>query len=53
MDPRSGWCAGCQRSLDEIAAWSTMEDADKHRVWQLLVERRVTVLAQAPASLAT
>lgn len=47
MDPHTGWCLGCQRTLDEIAAWSTLDDAGKHRVWQLLTERRATVAAAA------
>jgi uncharacterized protein len=52
MDPRSGWCLGCQRTLAEIAAWSTMEDADKHHVWQLLERRRAATAVQAPGALA-
>ena len=50
MDPHSGWCLGCQRTLAEIAAWSTLDDAGKRRVWQLLSERRAAVAAQAPGS---
>lgn len=40
MDARSGWCEGCMRTLDEIAGWSTMDDADKRRVWRVLPQRR-------------
>ncbi len=40
MDARSGWCEGCLRTLDEIAAWSVMDDAQKQAVWQLLAQRR-------------
>lgn len=40
IDPASGLCAGCWRSLDEIAAWSRMSDADKRQVWQALALRR-------------
>jgi len=36
MHPATGWCSGCHRTLDEIASWSTMSDADKQRVWDLL-----------------
>ena len=42
MDARTGWCEGCARTLDEIAAWSTMSDAQKHAVWDLLDERRLS-----------
>jgi uncharacterized protein len=45
MDARSGWCEGCLRTLDEIAAWSTMDDAGKRAVWDALPERRVIFAA--------
>mgnify|MGYP001185064853 CR=1 FL=1 len=47
MDARSGWCEGCLRTLDEIAAWSTMSDEDKRAVWQLLAQRREALAAAA------
>ena len=45
MDARSGWCEGCLRTLDEIAAWSTMDDPGKRAVWDALPERRVIFAA--------
>ena len=45
MDPRSGWCEGCLRTIDEIAGWSVMDDDEKRRVWQLLPQRREAVAA--------
>jgi uncharacterized protein len=33
MDISTGLCHGCLRTLDEIADWSTMSDADKRAVW--------------------
>ena len=42
MDARTGWCEGCLRTLDEIAAWSGLGDADKRRVWLLLDQRRAS-----------
>ncbi len=42
MNARSGWCEGCFRTLDEIAAWSGLDDEDKRRVWLLLEQRRVS-----------
>lgn len=39
MDADKGWCAGCWRTLDEIAAWSRMGDADKYAVLALLPGR--------------
>ena len=46
MDPASGWCRGCKRSIDEIAAWSTLDEAAKRAVWDALPRRRLT---QGPA----
>jgi len=40
MEERSGWCEGCLRTLDEIAAWSTMSEGAKRSVWKLLGPRR-------------
>ena len=40
MSPRTGLCEGCWRTLDEIAAWSTLDDAAKRRVWQAIDRRR-------------
>ena len=40
MHAASGWCEGCHRTLDEIARWSTMSDAEKRTVWKALPLRR-------------
>jgi len=47
MDPATGWCEGCLRTIDEIAAWGTMSDDDKRAVWQLLEQRRSLSAAAA------
>lgn len=41
MDAASGWCEGCLRTLDEIAAWGQLDDAAKRSVLLQLRERRV------------
>jgi predicted Fe-S protein YdhL (DUF1289 family) len=41
MDAASGWCAGCLRTIDEIARWSRLDDADKRAVRALLDQRRI------------
>lgn len=51
MDETSGLCVGCQRTLDEIARWSTMHEDDKRAVWAHLAERRSA--ANAPATSGT
>ncbi len=40
MDARSGLCEGCQRTIDEIVAWGTLDDAAKAVVWQRIEARR-------------
>jgi predicted Fe-S protein YdhL (DUF1289 family) len=40
MDEASGYCQGCWRTLDEIALWSQLDDADKHSVLGLIELRR-------------
>lgn len=39
ISPTSQLCEGCWRSLDEIAAWSSLTSDDKRRVWAELVGR--------------
>jgi predicted Fe-S protein YdhL (DUF1289 family) len=39
MDMANGLCRGCLRTLDEIAAWSTLADEGKRSVWTLIEER--------------
>ena len=40
MDPVRGVCIGCCRTLDEIARWSGMSDAQRSQVMNDLGERR-------------
>lgn len=40
MDAATGWCEGCMRTLDEIAAWSLLDDEEKRAVWADLGSRR-------------
>jgi len=39
IDPHSGLCTGCLRSLDEIAAWGRMSSAERRRVMAELPRR--------------
>ena len=41
MDSRSGYCRGCLRTLDEIAAWSVLDADGKRAVLAMLPSRRV------------
>lgn len=40
IDPGSGLCRGCLRSLDEIAGWSRLGAAEKRAVLARLPARR-------------
>jgi predicted Fe-S protein YdhL (DUF1289 family) len=42
IDEATGWCAGCWRTLDEIAGWGTSDDATRRRVWQAIEARQAT-----------
>ncbi|MBU6503322.1 MAG: DUF1289 domain-containing protein [Burkholderiales bacterium] len=39
MSEDNRWCEGCFRTLDEIAQWSRMSDAEKRAVWVLIEQR--------------
>ena len=40
MSPATGLCESCLRTIDEIAAWSTMSDDAKRAVWDARDQRR-------------
>ena len=42
MDPHSGLCLGCYRSLDEIARWARSSPAHKRQLWATLLGRLPT-----------
>jgi predicted Fe-S protein YdhL (DUF1289 family) len=45
IDAASGLCAGCGRTLDEIARWSTLSDSERARIMAELPQR----LQRSPA----
>ncbi|HXL76263.1 MAG TPA: DUF1289 domain-containing protein [Burkholderiales bacterium] len=40
MDPQSGLCRGCLRTLAEIAGWSEMPESEQETLTAALAERR-------------
>ncbi len=48
MDGQTGWCAGCMRTLDEVATWSRLAEDAKRAVWAQLPLRRVAWQRQHP-----
>lgn len=45
MHAGTGWCEGCARTLDEIAAWGGLDEAARRRVWELLPQRQTVLRA--------
>lgn len=39
IEPATGLCAGCGRTLAEIAAWGGMADAERRRIMAELPDR--------------
>lgn len=40
LDPARGYCVGCLRTLDEIVAWSTLDDDARRAIVADLPSRR-------------
>lgn len=40
MNPQTGLCEGCLRTIDEIARWSTATEAYKRAVWGEIKRRQ-------------
>jgi predicted Fe-S protein YdhL (DUF1289 family) len=40
IDPTTRMCAGCYRSLEEIAAWADASDATKRLILSAVAQRR-------------
>ena len=45
MDAQRGLCLGCARTLDEIARWGSMSDAEREAVMLLLEARKARLCA--------
>lgn len=39
IDPRSGFCDGCRRTMDEIAWWASYPTAERRRILDELPSR--------------
>jgi predicted Fe-S protein YdhL (DUF1289 family) len=37
---RDGYCEGCFRTVDEIAAWATLSDAERSRIMREVLPGR-------------
>jgi predicted Fe-S protein YdhL (DUF1289 family) len=50
MDAATGWCLGCARTIDEIAAWGALGDEARLAVRALLPARRAELRRRACAA---
>ncbi|NUO88491.1 MAG: DUF1289 domain-containing protein [Cupriavidus sp.] len=50
MDPASGYCEGCLRTIEEIAGWSSAGDEDKRRIWAQLPRRAAGLAGEETSS---
>jgi predicted Fe-S protein YdhL (DUF1289 family) len=44
IDPTTGWCLGCGRSMAEIGRWSTLTADQRREVIAQLAERKAVIL---------
>jgi predicted Fe-S protein YdhL (DUF1289 family) len=49
IDEATGLCVGCQRTLDEIAAWAALDDDARREVWVAITRRRAGLADRADA----
>ncbi len=47
MDPATGWCLGCHRTISEIAGWGRLDDSSKLQILQGLPPRRAVSVSPA------
>ena len=48
MNPTTGWCVGCLRSIDEITAWGRLNESQRLVIWADLPRRRTGSLKATP-----
>lgn len=41
MNRETGFCEGCWRTMDEIAAWGMASERDKREVWVRITQRKL------------
>jgi predicted Fe-S protein YdhL (DUF1289 family) len=47
LDPATGWCKGCRRTIDEIAAWTRLGPAGRRAVVEAAEARRSSPAGKA------
>ena len=46
MNPDTGWCDGCLRTIEEIAGWSSFDDVQKRAIWDSIEVRHAQLMAK-------
>ena len=49
MNSETQYCEGCYRTLDEIVAWGSADDARKVEIWREVI-RRKAIFEDEPAA---
>jgi uncharacterized protein len=44
MNPQTGWCEGCCRTIGEIAQWSSATNDVKRAIWAEIRRRQESML---------
>ncbi len=47
LDPLTGYCLGCYRTIEEIAAWPALGREEKQRIYHLLEHRKLPEIMQS------
>ncbi|QCP48003.1 DUF1289 domain-containing protein [Trinickia violacea] len=50
MNADTQWCDGCLRTIDEIRAWSKLDDDGKRAIWAELDLRHASLMEQRKAA---
>ena len=50
MNPATGWCEGCLRSIEEITAWGRLNESQRMAICADLPHRRTSALKATPHS---
>jgi predicted Fe-S protein YdhL (DUF1289 family) len=43
INPQNKYCFGCYRTIEEIAAWSDLNESEKQAVWEKLSQRKLLI----------
>ncbi len=49
VDPATGLCRGCARTLQEISDWPRLDDAGMRAVWARIAQRKAVLTDASPS----